>query len=101
MNKTDNRHYNRKDKRNLSLEMDLWISFINNNEKPVLLGIAEDNHHKNPTDWKTYKLYYNGNNTTNPFFITDEKDYFVNSPSIQIAKSRLRSYSFATKWKKL
>ena len=91
MNKTDNRHYNNtKSNRNLHLEINLWIKFIDNNKKPIVIWKASDG-------YNDYELTYDGN-SDRPYRMCGELGDFNHTfDTIEKAKRCLKNWNHRAK----
>jgi len=105
MNKTDLRHTNnRKANRDLNLELDLWLKFKENNEQPVLIGIAIAKHRTGYSGDK-YELFYSPSDymKDKPFLLRSAKgitDYTVRFETIRQAKYALKKENQGAIWQK-
>lgn len=101
MIKTDNRHYNRKAKRGLALDLELWLAFVDNNKQPIKIMVAHSPARKGlrPED---YFLWYDGNEKDKEFHLLSEHgimDYSIKTDSIEKAKRLLKEWDSQAKWK--
>lgn len=95
MIKTDNRHYNNtSSNRSLHIELDLWLAYKENGEKPLLLGTATAGKHN-------FELYYAPNRIGHPFWIKGiDNDWNANYETIRKAKYYLGTQYNKVKWTK-
>jgi hypothetical protein len=103
MKKEDARRINNTSaNKNMNIEIDLWLKFVDNNQQPVLIGTAIS---KGRFDDSIYKLYYAPSDIskTNPFKL----DYSCGSEfdtarfeTISSAKYYLKKSDYSAKWQK-
>ena len=96
MVKTDNRHSNNtSSNRNLHTELDLWLIYKENGEKPLLLMTATAGNHN-------FGLYYSPIKIGHPFWLKGiDNDWNADYETIRKAKYYLRTQYNNVKWKKL
>ena len=96
MVKTDNRHSNNtSSNRNLHTELDLWLIYKENGEKPLLLMTATAGNHN-------FELYYSPIKIGHPFWLKGiDNDWNANYETIRKAKYYLRTQYNNVKCKKL
>ncbi len=102
MVKTDNRHYNNtSSNKNLHTELNLWLAFKENGEKPLLIGTAISKWRINNHEWN---LFYHPIDYAKgiPFLLTyncgSEHDT-ARFETIASAKYHLRKSDSEAKWK--
>jgi hypothetical protein len=102
MKREDSRHIiNTSANKNLNIEMDLWVRFIENNKEKVLIGRAVSNGRYNDS---VYELYYAPCDITKdrPYLLTYKKGSESDSSrfeNIPQAKYYLKKSDCQAKWK--
>ena len=102
MNKTDNRHYNNRSKNiELHKELDLWVMFVKNNKKPLLLGKAIVKKEKGWIEDLFFELYYSPSDLfkDSPYLLIGiNNDWNCRYDTIKQSKYYLKKQYFSIKW---